>query len=183
MRTPSPARFSLSLLGLALAAILVPAEAWAAPLFFHTTTPCRVYRSTTDPAGPLPLTTPRAIQVTGLCGVPVSASAVVLNVTETQATTSGWLYVYAPPLPNPAPGGLPFRVFPPSRAKYDIVTLSPTGSVTALACASDPVTPATPCGGSGSVHVILDVYGYFVESQNQPAVIGGGPFSLAENSA
>jgi hypothetical protein len=65
---------------------------------FHVITPCRVVdtRNATGPYGGPPLSAgaARAFAIAGQCGVPADASAVVLNVTATNPTSTGSLTLY-----------------------------------------------------------------------------------------
>jgi hypothetical protein len=179
--------FPLRLLFFALT-LVGASSAWAAgPAFLHTMTPCRLYDSR-DTANPIQANQPaRTIQVTGACGVPAQATGVAFNVTTTQVTGDGWLFLYPgpaiPPVPVPPAlegGGFPFRQGH-TRAKVDIVELATDGSIQVKACNEAQLSA---CTGSGQVlDVILDINGYFMPPQNKPAAPSGGPFSLAENSA
>jgi hypothetical protein len=124
----------------------------AASAGFHTVTPCRLFDSR-DPAlgGPSPLAagTSTSVAVAGNCGVPVTASAVSVNVTATQATAPGHLRLY------PAGGAVPTAStvnFAPSlnRANNAVVPLGTGGQIDAYSGQQ-----------SGSVHFIVDVNGYF----------------------
>ncbi|WP_035799240.1 PKD domain-containing protein [Kitasatospora mediocidica] len=115
---------------------------------FTPTTPARILdtRNGGDagklgPAATLPL------QVTGQASVPTNATAVVLNLTTTEATDSSYLAAY--------PSGTAFTGtsnlnFQPGRNTPNqvIVPVGPDGKVTIY-------------NHSGSVHVIADVFGYY----------------------
>src|SRR5450631_3469917 len=65
---------------------------------FHTLPPCRLL-DTRDPEGPfgapaLQPDTPREFDVSGVCGLPADASALVVNVTITNAGASGTINLY-----------------------------------------------------------------------------------------
>jgi streptogramin lyase len=124
------------------------------PTGFATLPPCRVF-DTRDPDGPLggPVLAagaPRGFTVAGACGVPANALSISANVTVVGATGSGYVGVYSgggadPQLAivNVAGAG--------ARANNLIIQLSTdrTGGIT--------VANHT----NGSVHVVLDVNGYF----------------------
>lgn len=124
------------------------------PMSFYTVPPCRVM-DTRDMAG-VPLGGPaltsgvtRNVQLHGLCGVPATATAVAVNVTVIGAGSNGHLRLGAvnPEAPTSAlnyTAGL-------SRSNNAIVELGPNGDLDALAVQGDGTT----------VHVILDVSGYF----------------------
>jgi hypothetical protein len=91
----------------------------------------------------------RAYGVAGVCGVPAGASAVSLNVTVTQPAAAGNLQIrpagVAPPLAstlNYGPGQ--------TRANNAVAALSANGRLV-VGCSQ----------GAGSVHVVMDVNGYF----------------------
>jgi len=76
------------------------------PLRFHTVTPCRL-ADTRGPAGPagapaLSANATRTFPVTGVCGVPSSAKAAVLNVTVVAPQAAGNLRLF--PAGAPVPG-------------------------------------------------------------------------------
>jgi endonuclease I len=121
---------------------------------FYTVTPCRVV-DTRDPDGPYggPILTsgaPRLFSMPGNCGIPASAEAVSLNITVVGATAAGHLTFYPAGQAPPATSTINF---PPSiaRANNALLTLSPDGVL--------GVQPVV--GGSGQVHLIIDVEGYF----------------------
>jgi hypothetical protein len=123
------------------------------PAAFHTLAPCRAV-DTRDPDGPfggpaLAANTSRAFILVGRCGIPSDATAIAANLTVIGSSAPGDLRLY--------PGG---TVLPlgsavnyasgQTRANDSVARLAHTG---ALAVHCDQV--------SGSVHVVLDVSGYF----------------------
>jgi len=120
---------------------------------FFTVAPCRV-ADTRDPAGPyggpaLAANVDRTFVIGGQCGVPIAAKAVSFNFTITQPTALGDLRVF------PAGGGLPLVStlnWKPAqtRANNAIVGLGPSADIT-----------VHPDQASGTVHLIIDVNGYF----------------------
>jgi hypothetical protein len=124
----------------------------AAPLLFHTVAPCRVFDSR-DPllGGPaaVPANALFEAQVSGRCGVPPTARSAAFNVTVTGGSEAGHVTLFpAGRVPPPTssvnhPGGI-------TRATQAVVELGDAGRVAIRAIQ-----------GSGSVHVILDVNGYF----------------------
>jgi hypothetical protein len=120
---------------------------------FYTVTPCRV-ADTRNPNGPyggpaLAANSDRTFQFTGQCGIPSTAEAVALNVTVTGATASGDLRIYPAGYSMPSSTAINYRAAI-TRANNGSYALSSTGGL-ALHC-DQP---------SGSLHVILDVFGYF----------------------
>jgi hypothetical protein len=95
---------------------------------------------------------PRTFQVTGRGGVPAGATAVTGNLTVTQQTSLGFLYVGPLPASYPTSSTLNFPLGD-DRANAVTVALSPTGQLS--------VTYAAPKLGP-TAQVIFDVTGYFV---------------------
>ena len=160
------------LVALVLAAgLALPSAAVAAGEFF-TTTPCRVFDSREPADAPaLDHDTPRLIQVGGVCGVPDNASGAAFNVTAVNfgGTSDGDLVLYAGNATKPGPprpGAMPFKANT-NRAKVDIVSLGDGDAdfkvdVNALATMDD--------GAGNTVHVVLDVFGYFIDDDAPVAV-------------
>lgn len=125
----------------------------AAALAFYTVTACRV-ADTRTAAGPqggpaLAANAVRTFVFAGGCGVPPTAKAVSINVTVTQADAPGDLRLY--------PGGTPAP--PTSTINYSAGRTRANSAVLALGASGDlSVLCAQP---SGSVHLVLDVNGYF----------------------
>ena len=143
-------------------AILPQAAHAGGPFVYYAVTPCRVVdtRNATGTDGGPALTAnqTRSFQVQGKCGVPVGAAAVTLNVTVVSpslSTTGGFVTLF------PSGGGIP-----------TVSTINFTNTDSALANgAIVPVsTSATDLSvffnaynlGSGTVHLVLDVTGYFM---------------------
>jgi hypothetical protein len=120
---------------------------------FYTLSPCRV-ADTRNPSGPyggpaLSANSDRVFILAGRCGIPSTADSVALNLTVTGATTGGDLRLY----PAGASLGMASAINYSSgktRANNGNYALGSTGG---LAVHSDQA--------SGTVHVILDVAGYF----------------------
>ena len=120
---------------------------------FFTVTPCRV-ADTRNAAGPyggpaLAANVDRTFVIGGQCGIPPTAVAVSFNFTITQPTAAGDLRAF------PAGGGLPLVStlnWSPSqtRANNAVVALGPSADLT-----------VHPDQASGTVHLIVDVNGYF----------------------
>jgi len=121
---------------------------------FYTVSPCRVLdsRLTTGPWGGQPLVAQQertATVVGGACGIPATAKALSFNVTAIAATAVGHIRVYPAGTPRPTASSLNFAAGQ-TRANNGIVSLGVAGD---LAFFSGQA--------SGSVHVVLDVSGYF----------------------
>ncbi|MEA2560134.1 MAG: hypothetical protein QOH06_1638 [Acidobacteriota bacterium] len=117
------------------------------PLDFHTVTPCRLLdtRSST----PLASGVARTITLSGTCGIPATAKAVAANLTVLGATAQGNLVVYPTGIPVPATSNANFSA----------------GQVRAnnaqLPLAGGQVNARAFVVGGGTVHLILDVTGYY----------------------
>ncbi len=123
------------------------------PTSFFTVTPCRV-ADTRDPAGPsggpaLAAGSVRTFPVAGRCGIPASASAVVVNLVAVQPTNDGDLRVYPAAQPAPLASSINFRAGL-VRANNASVPLGASGQLS--------VQCDMPSGGS---HFLFDVYGYY----------------------
>jgi hypothetical protein len=121
---------------------------------FHTLTPCRI-ADTRDPPGPLggPALVaglPRSFPVAGVCGVPVTAKAVVVNVTAVGPTAEGFLTLYPAGGSPPSTSTLNFRAGI-VRANNAVARLGGGGQIAVAYVASGPAT----------THFVLDVSGYF----------------------
>jgi hypothetical protein len=126
-----------------------------APAAFYTVTPCRLV-DTRNPAGPaggpaLQAAAVRSFTLAGSCGIPAGAVSVAVNITVTQPAAGGDLRLYPADLPSPprvsAINFLPGRTL----ASNSVLKLSvnPAGEV------------AVQNDSTGTVHLILDVAGYF----------------------
>jgi hypothetical protein len=120
---------------------------------FYTLTPCRAV-DTRDPSGTfggpaLVAGVERSFALAGRCGIPATAKALSINVTVTGATAAGNLVAFPGGSSAPSTSTLNYGAGA-TRANNAIVGL---GSSAALAVrANQP---------SGSLHVIVDVNGYF----------------------
>jgi uncharacterized protein len=117
---------------------------------YFSLTPCRV--ADTRATTPLLDGTSRAFPVRGVCGVPATATTVVLNATAVTPTGAGDLTIYAGDATPPGFATLPFPVLP-ARALHVFTGISND-------VAGEVEVQASVAGG-GTVHVVLDVLGYF----------------------
>jgi len=117
---------------------------------YFTLAACRAVD--TRPGSPLQNGVPADFALKGVCGIPVTARSVVLNVTVLGATGSGDLTFHASDATPPAFSALPFPAGI-TRSLFAIVTISgdAAGEVTVLPSVS----------GNGTVDVLIDVMGYF----------------------
>lgn len=122
-------------------------------LSFYTLAPCRLVdtRNANGPLGgpALAANATRPFVPRGTCGIPVGAKAVALNVAVTLGTATGNLTVYPAGTPLPVTSTINYGAGK-TRANSAIVTLGASGDV-AVRCSQ----------ASGTVHLILDVTGYF----------------------
>ena len=121
-------------------------------LGFYTVAPCRLVDTRQAPE-PLTSGVTRTFSVIGACGIPPGARAVSLNVTAVGAGVAGFITLFPSDQSPPATSTISFQAGQ-TRANNAVLGLSSTGHLAAL---------ATLAGGS--VHLILDVNGYFAEDQ------------------
>jgi hypothetical protein len=129
----------------------VGALEWSGPspgLSFYTVNPCRAV-DTRDPPRPLAAGADGVFTLAGTCGVPLTAKAVSLNLTVTQPTAMGNVRIYPAGTPVPLVSTVNY-VAAQTRANNAIAVLSALGQA-AVRCSQ----------ASGTVHVVLDVNGYF----------------------
>jgi hypothetical protein len=123
------------------------------PAAFYSVTPCRLIdtRGATGPYGAPALNAnmDRSFVIGGQCGVPVTAKAVAVNLTVTQPQALGDLRLY------PGGGTLPNT----STMNYRAGQTRANNAIVNLGTQSDLVVRCVQ--GSGTVHFILDVTGYF----------------------
>jgi hypothetical protein len=122
---------------------------------FHTLSPCRVFDSRNtvgaDAAAPaLEAGAVRVLPLGGRCGIPVTATALSVNVTVTGPTAPGFLVLYPGDQSVPVAGTVDFRQGQ-TRANNAMIKIAADGSG-AVAIASRT---------EGPVHFIVDVNGYF----------------------
>ncbi len=122
---------------------------------FYSVTPCRAV-DTRSTGAPLTGTGPVSYEIAGLCGIPVTATAVVFNVTAVGATAAVDLQLY--PADRSAGGTNTVSASPtnPVRAAAAIVGLSAGGASGPGVVSVQPTFHTT-----GQVHLLLDVSGYF----------------------
>jgi Tol biopolymer transport system component len=120
---------------------------------FFTLPPCRLLDTRQPGQGPALLSgSQRTLPVHGACGVPASARAIVANVTITQPTAAGFLSAFPADTGMPATSTLNFGPGQ-TRSNNAVLPLSLDG---AGLLALGPFV-----AGNGTVHVIVDVNGYF----------------------
>ncbi len=147
--------------GLAVGLLLfgaLPARA-AGPFQFFSLTPCRLFdtRAPSGPTGGAPMADQVAdeFEVQGVCGVPVGATAVTVNATAVGPTGAGFLTLYPTGITRPVVSSLNFNAGEPALGNGAIVPLADQ-AVNPLDLSVFPKVV-----GPGTVHVVLDVTGYF----------------------
>jgi hypothetical protein len=113
--------------------------------------PCRAVDTRTG-GGPIAANTRRTFTVAGTCQVPADARAVATVVTAVAPSAAGDLRVYAAGQPPPLVSAVNFAAGK-SRANNTIVPLGTAGQI--------EVQCDMAAGGSGAVHIVVDVLGYF----------------------
>ena len=144
-------------------ALALPSAAQTPPqTMLFPITPCRVVDTRLTPngngAGPaLQANVARAFQIAGNCNIPPTARAAVFNVTAVNATSAGTFAIF--PTGTPSPSGATALAYKVSKAQAAafIGRLGTTGDVAVWA--QQP---------SGTVHLILDVSGYFEDPPATP---------------
>lgn len=127
-------------------------RAQSGPYQYFSLTPCRVV-DTRGPAGtnggPIMGTTKRDFAVRGTCGVPTTAKAVSINVTIQGASAASWLTLWPSGQAQPYVSTINFDSGNWALANGALVGLSTNTKDLSVANAS------------GTVHVIIDVNGYY----------------------
>jgi hypothetical protein len=131
-----------------------PVSVSTGPTDFYTLAPCRLLdtRLATGPYGgpAIPATGERVVTAAGRCGIPSSAKAVSLNVAAVTPTAVGNLRFFPGDGTAPNTSTLNFAAGQ-TRANNAIVMLASSGSGTL----------ALRNSSAASVHVVIDVNGYF----------------------
>jgi len=120
-------------------------------LGFYSVTPCRML-DTRLTTGPLLSGARQAFRLAEICGIPAAATSLSVNVTTAGATGGGDLVLWPGDLSKPGTTVISFLPAT-ARANNAILALARDGSGFVAAEAS--------VAGNGSVHLIIDVNGYF----------------------
>jgi hypothetical protein len=146
------------LAGLSVVAAAVPASAQNGPFSFFPLTPCRVINTKNAPGpagGPaLAANTSRDFPVLGTCAVPADAKAVAFNITVTQPTDFGDLRVFPQGTTEPLASVINWVTSDFAVANGAIIPVTAGASNITVKC-------DMPVGSTGTVHLIVDVTGYF----------------------
>ncbi len=123
------------------------------PNGFFTVRPCRLVdtRRPEGPAGGPALTAgaDRTFTIAGRCGIPRSAKAIAVNLVVTEATASGSLHLRAGGTAVPTAMSISYGPAQ-TRSNNAFVGLSPDGAMAVFATQA-----------AGTVHLVVDVSGYF----------------------
>lgn len=136
----------------AAVAVTSSALAQSGPFQYFPLSPCRVVDTrgaTATNGGPALTTATRTFVIKGQCGVPSTAKAVSLNVTAANASSASWLTVWPSDVAKPFVSMINFEPADGALANGIVVGL---GAGTADLSVANAI---------GSVHVIIDVTGYF----------------------
>ncbi|HVG08457.1 MAG TPA: InlB B-repeat-containing protein, partial [Thermoanaerobaculia bacterium] len=119
-------------------------------LDFHTVTPCRVID--TRLGAPLTSGVTTIINVSGTCGIPVTAKAVSVNLTAIPGTKSGSMVLF------PGDAAVPNTV----TTSFNASNNRANNSVMGLATNGDgTLAVRVTITGGGTINMVLDVNGYF----------------------
>ena len=140
-----------------LVATLLPAVAGAAgPYSYYPLTPCRFVdtrEATLQGGAPIPRFVPVTFTAKGRCGIPLDAQAISVNATVVLPTGAGFLTLYPTGVARPWISVVDWASTDNALANGAIV---PLGSATA-----NELSAYHETDGAGTIHLILDVTGYF----------------------
>jgi hypothetical protein len=126
-------------------------QRWLLPgLDFYSLVPCRVFDTRQSTA--LASGVERTFLASGVCGIPVTARAVSVNLTVVNGTGAGYVTVFPGDMEAPVASSVTFPAAT-TRSNNAILPLARNGTGTLAARAS--------VGGSGTIQLVLDVNGYF----------------------
>jgi hypothetical protein len=120
-------------------------------------------------SGPFSAGVPRTFQVTGRGGVPSNATAVTGNLTVTEQTKAGFVFLGPDPVASPTSSTLNFPLAD-NRANGVTVALGTGGTLSATYAAV----------GGGSTHLVFDVTGYFVPNTSGATFVPLSPARLLD---
>ena len=138
---------------LTLVALPAPLATAAGPFQYHSLTPCRAVDTRMTQAPILSDQVVRTFTIQGVCGVPVGAKAVSINVTAVGPIGAGFLTLYPAGTPRPIISNLNYAAGEPALGNGAIV---PLGAATPDLSVFPRVTAV-----GGTVHMVIDVTGFF----------------------
>lgn len=119
---------------------------------FFTLPPCRLLDTRLAADGPVLVSgTERILATHGRCGIPATARVLAVNVAVTQGSGAGHLRFYPGRAPVPTASTINFL---PGQTRVN-------NAILLLSASGDGGLAVTPFLGGGTVHLILDVTGYF----------------------
>ena len=136
----------------AAGALSRPAEAQTG-LQYYAVTPCRAVNTGSITPPIVQASVFRGFTIKGVCGIPASAKAVSLNLTIVGTSADGFFSLWPFGGPFPVVATIYFVAGEPAIANGAIVPLA-VGT-------PDLATIYGTASGSGTIHTILDVTGYF----------------------
>jgi hypothetical protein len=119
-------------------------------LNFFTLSPCRAVDTRQSTA--LVSGSPRVFSIAGLCGVPPTAKAISANVTAVSPSGGGFLTLWPADISMPLASAINFSASS-TRANNALLTLATDGS--------GQVKAEAVVTSNGTVHMVLDITGYF----------------------
>jgi hypothetical protein len=145
--------FALAAFVIAVLAFAADLRAQTGPLQYFSVSPCRVV-DTRNPNGlnggpALAENSFRDFRIRGNCGVPTTAKAVSINLAVTQATATSFLTVWPSGTSQPTASNINFN---PSQFSLS------NGAIIGLSTNTNDLSVFNRWG---TVHVIIDVNGYF----------------------
>jgi hypothetical protein len=134
------------------AAFASDAIAQSGPYQYYAVPPCRFFDTRTVNPPVLTNFGTRTVNLIGKCGVPTGATAATLNVTITQPTNPGYLILYPYGITQPLVSTINF-------APGDTIA---NGAIVPLTAGpTNNISVYPELYGGGTIHLILDVTGYF----------------------
>jgi hypothetical protein len=143
---------------LMLVALPAPLATAAGPFQYHSLSPCRAVDTRVgqgpilSDSGPIG-SAPRTFTIHGVCGVPATADAVSINVTAVGPTGQGFLTLFPSGTSQPTVSNINYNAGEPALGNGAIVPLG--------AGATLDLSVFTRVVGPGTVHMVIDVTGYF----------------------
>lgn len=125
-------------------------DGWAGVKGFRALPPCRVIDTRNATQGPaIPAATAKLVTIAANCGIPDDAMAIAVNVAVVGATKAGYLTLYPAGTTMPQASTINFKASQ-VRGNNAVVKVGAGGQISVYSGLA-----------SGSVHVIIDVAGYF----------------------
>ena len=150
---------AVSALAIAALCALPSVASAAGPFQYHAVTPCRVLDTRVNggqtTGAPLSNLAIHRFVIQGNCGIPVLAAAVTLNATVITPTLGGDLRIAPTGQPFPTVSTLNYLANEPALANGAIVPLGPVATET------QDIKFAIGMQGTGTIHLAIDVTGYF----------------------